>query len=40
MGKISAAFEVVENARGLLFQFHRMSGDAETKQRERTHGAS
>ena len=29
VGKISAAFEVVENARGMLYAFHRMSGDAD-----------
>ncbi|AZI59658.1 hypothetical protein EH165_14875 [Nakamurella antarctica] len=29
VGKISAAFEVVENARGMLYQFHRMSGMAD-----------
>jgi hypothetical protein len=28
-GKISAAFEVVENARGMLYAFHRMSGEAD-----------
>ncbi len=29
VGKLSAAFEVVENARGLLYGFHRMSGEAD-----------
>jgi hypothetical protein len=29
VGKVSAAFEVVENARGLLYGFHRMSGEAD-----------
>jgi len=29
VGKISAAFEVVENARGMLYAFHRMSGEAD-----------
>ena len=29
MGKVSAAFEVVENARGMLYAFHRMSGEAD-----------
>jgi hypothetical protein len=28
-GKVSAAFEVVENARGMLYAFHRMSGEAD-----------
>jgi len=28
-GKISAALEVVENARGMLYAFHRMSGEAD-----------
>jgi len=28
-GKISAALEVVENARGFLYGFHRMSGEAD-----------
>ena len=27
--RVSAAFEVVENARGMLYAFHRMSGDAD-----------
>lgn len=29
VGKLSAAFEVVENARGLLYAFHRMTGEAD-----------
>ncbi|AZI59654.1 hypothetical protein EH165_14585 [Nakamurella antarctica] len=29
VGKISAAFEIIENARGMLYQFHRMSGMAD-----------
>ncbi|MBM9468486.1 hypothetical protein [Nakamurella leprariae] len=28
-GKVSAAFEVIEQARGLLYGFHRMSGEAD-----------
>ena len=28
-GQISAAFEIVENARGVLYGFHRMSGEAD-----------
>lgn len=28
-GKVSAAFEVIENARGALYGFHRMSGEAD-----------
>ena len=27
--RVSAAFEVVENARGMLYAFHRMSGEAD-----------
>jgi hypothetical protein len=34
VGKISAAFEVVENARGMLYQFHRMSGEADLALQE------
>ena len=44
-GKISAALEVVENARGMLYAFHRMSGEADlalqegiTALRETGHG--
>lgn len=33
-GKISAAFEVIENARGMLYQFHRMSGMADLQLQE------
>lgn len=29
VGRLSAAFEVVENARGLLYGFHRMTGEAD-----------
>jgi len=29
VGRLSAAFEVVENARGFLYGFHRMSGEAD-----------
>ncbi len=29
VGKISAAFEIIENARGFLYGFHRMSGEAD-----------
>lgn len=29
VGQLSAAFEVVENARGMLYAFHRMSGEAD-----------
>jgi hypothetical protein len=34
LGKLSKAFEVVENARGLLYQFHRMSGTADLTLQE------
>jgi hypothetical protein len=34
VGKISAAFEVVENARGILYAFHRMSGEADLALQE------
>src|SRR5664279_923877 len=34
VGKISAAFEVVENARGMLYGFHRMSGEADLALQE------
>ena len=33
-GKVSAAFEVVENARGMLYAFHRMSGQADLSLQE------
>lgn len=33
-GKVSAAFEVTENARGLLYGFHRMSGKADLSLQE------
>lgn len=29
LGKLSEAFEAVESARGLLYQFHRLSGTAD-----------
>ena len=29
VGQLSAAFEVIENARGMLYAFHRMSGEAD-----------
>jgi hypothetical protein len=29
LGKLSEAFEVVENARGFLYAFHRMTGQAD-----------
>lgn len=34
VGTLSAAFEVVENARGLLYGFHRMSGEADLALQE------
>ncbi len=34
VGKVSAAFEVIENARGMLYQFHRMSGMADLQLQE------
>ncbi len=34
LGKLSEALEVVENARGLLYQFHRMSGTADLTLQE------
>ena len=34
VGKLSAAFEVVENARGFLYGFHRMSGEADLALQE------
>ena len=33
-GKVSAAFEVIEQARGLLYGFHRMSGQADLALQE------
>ncbi len=46
VGKLSEALEVVESARGLLYQFHRMSGtadlalgDAVSQLRAAGHGA-
>lgn len=33
-GKLSAAFEIVENARGHLYEFHRMSGAADLALQE------
>jgi hypothetical protein len=34
LGKLSKALEVVENARGMLYQFHRMSGTADLTLQE------
>jgi hypothetical protein len=34
VGRLSAAFEVVENARGLLYAFHRMTGEADQELQE------
>jgi len=34
VGQISAAFEVAENARGMLYVFHRMSGEADLALQE------
>ncbi len=34
LGKISEAFEVVENARGHLYEFHRLSGMADLTLQE------
>jgi hypothetical protein len=34
LGKLSEALEVIENARGLLYQFHRMSGTADLALQE------
>jgi hypothetical protein len=34
LGKLSKALEVIENARGLLYQFHRMSGTADLTLQE------
>jgi hypothetical protein len=34
LGKLSQAVEVIENARGLLYQFHRMSGTADLTLQE------
>jgi hypothetical protein len=34
VGQISAAFEVAENARGMLYAFHRMSGEADLALQE------
>jgi hypothetical protein len=34
LGKLSEAFEVIEAARGLLYQFHRMSGTADLTLQE------
>src|ERR1700709_2265708 len=33
-GKVSAAFEVIEQARGMLYGFHRMSGKADMALQE------
>lgn len=29
VGRLSAAFEVIENARGILYAFHRLTGEAD-----------
>ncbi len=34
LGTLSKALEVIENARGLLYQFHRMSGTADLTLQE------
>ncbi|RIJ79117.1 hypothetical protein D1871_00880 [Nakamurella silvestris] len=34
VGQLSAALEVVENARGLLYNFHRLSGKADLALQE------
>jgi hypothetical protein len=34
IGKLSEALEVVENARGLLYEFHRLSGTADQTLQE------
>jgi hypothetical protein len=34
LGKLSEALEVIENARGLLYQFHRITGTADRILRE------
>lgn len=34
LGKLSAALEVVEHARGLLYGFHRMTGEADLALQE------
>ncbi len=34
LGKLSSAFETVESARGMLYQFHRMSGSADLSLQE------
>lgn len=34
LGKLSKALETIENARGLLYQFHRMSGTADLTLQE------
>ncbi|MGI8881547.1 MAG: hypothetical protein ACR2KJ_13785 [Jatrophihabitans sp.] len=36
VGKLSEALEVVENARGHLYEFHRMSGQADLALQEAT----
>lgn len=34
VGKVSAAFEIIEQARGFLYGFHRMSGEADLSLQE------
>jgi hypothetical protein len=38
LGKLSEALEVVEEARGLLYAFHRRCGTADLKLQEAVHG--
>ena len=38
LGKLSEAFEVVENARGHLYEFHRMSGMADLRLQDAIRG--
>ncbi len=38
LGKLSEAFEVIENARGHLYEFHRMSGMADLTLQEALSG--
>ncbi|WP_111767929.1 hypothetical protein [Nakamurella deserti] len=37
LGKLSAALEVIENARGQLYGFHRMTGEADLALGEAVH---
>lgn len=38
LGKLAEAFEVIENARGHLYEFHRMSGMADLSLQEAIRG--